>query len=255
MIVTEQQRRWWFATHPEYSRSRERTRPHGHSEEDHEDEETGKLSPEYVDASIDEALRYERDDVAIALLKSAKFWFGTEFESKTPAEQYELLWGDEATDGGANQPADEAADDRWPVDPPSHAAAHPGEHSKHESVRERIEREIYDGPGKEEFISTLMEKLGMSRETAEKHWKSLKQRESEGRPVVWALEVYGGIGAVRAIPAAAGRLLGALRKVKITSRSGFTPGQIGTGASTGRGVQALDAEGTGGPGKWEEVCR
>ncbi len=137
MIVTEQQRRWWFATHPEYSWSRERTRSHGHSEEGHEDEEAGKLSPEYVDASVDEALRYERDDVGIALLESVKHWFGTEFASKTPEEQYELLWGDEATDGGADQQADETPDDQWSPQPSGHPTAHAGEHGKYEDVRER----------------------------------------------------------------------------------------------------------------------
>ena len=35
----------------------------------------------------------QRDTTIIALLKEAKFWFGTEFESKTPAEQHGAIVG------------------------------------------------------------------------------------------------------------------------------------------------------------------
>ncbi len=108
MIMTEQQRRWWFATHPEYSWSRAGARSGTHQKDDDEDEDTEKFSPEDVDAYVDEALRHERDNVAIALLKAVQFWFGTEFESKTPAEQYHLLWGDEESAWAGDQPADEA---------------------------------------------------------------------------------------------------------------------------------------------------
>jgi len=92
MIETDRQRRWWFATHPEFSRGH----GGGHSGSDEyddfdDDEESEPFTPEDVDAYVDERLEYERNEVAIALLESVKFWFGTEFASKSPAEQYALL--------------------------------------------------------------------------------------------------------------------------------------------------------------------
>ncbi len=73
MILTEEQRRWWFATHPEFSSSRKGTRGHRQGQEK---EATGKVHPEDVDAYVDEALKYERGPVA-ELLKSVKRNFGT----------------------------------------------------------------------------------------------------------------------------------------------------------------------------------
>ena len=72
MIETEKQRRWWFATHPEYSSRRTGVGGRGHDEDD-----TGKVRPEDVDAYVDEALKYESGPVA-DLLKSVKRNFGTE---------------------------------------------------------------------------------------------------------------------------------------------------------------------------------
>jgi len=92
LLETEKQRRWWFATHPEFSskgtghRSRAQKSDHNKSE---------KISPEAVDAYVDEQLEHERDPVIIQLLKSTKFWFGTEFASKSPEERHALLWEDE----------------------------------------------------------------------------------------------------------------------------------------------------------------
>ena len=94
MIETEKQRRWWFATHPEYS-----SRRTGAGGREHDEDDADKVRPEDVDAYVDEALKYQRDSTIIELLKLIKFWFGTEFESKTPAEQHALLWGDEEGDG------------------------------------------------------------------------------------------------------------------------------------------------------------
>ncbi|MGO9566226.1 MAG: hypothetical protein ACLP5H_01665 [Desulfomonilaceae bacterium] len=65
MIETEDQRRWWFATHPEYSWSRRGFRSES------------KVDPRDVDKYVDEALKYEKGPVA-DLLKSVKRNFGTE---------------------------------------------------------------------------------------------------------------------------------------------------------------------------------
>lgn len=77
MIETEEQRRWWFATHPEYSWSRRGTRSEG------------GVNPEEVDKYVDEALKYETGPVA-DLLKSVKRNFGTESQDpeKDRYEQY-----------------------------------------------------------------------------------------------------------------------------------------------------------------------
>jgi len=75
MIETEEQRRWWFATHPEYSSShkgkknRKRTREKTAAEKN--------IPPEQVDAYVDDALQYLDGPVA-ELLKSTKRHFGTE---------------------------------------------------------------------------------------------------------------------------------------------------------------------------------
>jgi hypothetical protein len=82
MIMTDEQRRWWFATHPEYRSGRKQKK----REPDHEDEDTEKMSPEAVDAWADEALKHERDPVQIVILQQAKYWFGTEFAAKSPKE-------------------------------------------------------------------------------------------------------------------------------------------------------------------------
>jgi hypothetical protein len=65
MIETEEQRRWWFATHPEYSWSARGIRSEG------------KVDPEEVDKYVDKALKYEKGPVA-DLLKSVKRNFGTQ---------------------------------------------------------------------------------------------------------------------------------------------------------------------------------
>ncbi len=65
MIETEDQRRWWFATHPEFSSSHRGTRS------------GNKVDPKEVDKYVDRALKYENGPVA-DLLKSVKKHFGTE---------------------------------------------------------------------------------------------------------------------------------------------------------------------------------
>ncbi len=80
MIGTENQRRWWFATHPEFSHKGERTRkPH---------KESSGISPEDVDRFVDEALKYQKNPVIIEMLKATKRWFGTAGE--TPESYAEL---------------------------------------------------------------------------------------------------------------------------------------------------------------------
>jgi hypothetical protein len=104
-MMSEQQRRWWFATHPEYSSGSKRKKP----EPVHEDDDSDKMSPEEVDAWANEALKYERDPFQIVLLTQAKYWFGTEFSSKSPEERHALLWGTEAKAGSDEEPEDEAS--------------------------------------------------------------------------------------------------------------------------------------------------
>ncbi|HMK36131.1 MAG TPA: DUF2380 domain-containing protein [Desulfomonilaceae bacterium] len=81
MIETEEQRRWWFATHPEYSWShRGIHRPSGEEELSESEKNQDKADPRDVDEYVDHALKYERDESVIALLKSIKRNFGTEAE-------------------------------------------------------------------------------------------------------------------------------------------------------------------------------
>lgn len=93
MIETERQRRWWFATHPEYSWSG--ARRGGGVPGSEGDEELDPMSPQVIDAEVDESLKYETNPVGIALLNEVKFWLGTEFASKTPVEKYALLRDDD----------------------------------------------------------------------------------------------------------------------------------------------------------------
>jgi hypothetical protein len=93
VLETEEQRRWWFATHPEYSSSRRGAREHRQRQEK---EASGKVRPEDVDAYVDEALKYERGPVA-ELLKSVKRNFGTEGVSREgPQDPDGLDWNTEA---------------------------------------------------------------------------------------------------------------------------------------------------------------
>jgi len=82
MIVTEQQRRWWFATHPEYGHKK--STAHG------QQEKQSKMPPEEVDKFVDEKLKYERNPVIVELLKQAKRYFGTEEEDPERKKQLEF---------------------------------------------------------------------------------------------------------------------------------------------------------------------
>jgi len=94
LIETDQQRRWWFATHPEFSSSRggQKSKHYGD-----EDEDSDRPSPAFVDAWVDKRLKHEKDDFFIELLKEEKFWYGTESAPKTPAFKHALLGGDLGT--------------------------------------------------------------------------------------------------------------------------------------------------------------
>ena len=109
MIETEEQRRWWFATHHEYSWSRRGAKRSGDKKEK---KDSDKVSPEAIDACVDSALKRETNETVIELLKILKFWCGTEFASKSPAEQEALLKEDEF-DWDADDPEDEFDDDWW----------------------------------------------------------------------------------------------------------------------------------------------
>jgi hypothetical protein len=92
MIETEQQRRWWFATHPEFSQSHpaHRNRKQGkHSD---------RVHPEQVDAYVNDRLKYERDRTAIDLLNLEKQIFGTKgeyaktFQSESASDPDRQAW-------------------------------------------------------------------------------------------------------------------------------------------------------------------
>jgi len=136
LIETEKQRRWWFATHPEFSSSRSVRRRRSH---DKEDRESDKVSPDAVDAYVDESLKYQSDERIIDLLKSIKFWFGTEFASKTPAEKHALLWGDEEDPWDDDESEDESSD-ITEVQPTRHPAADRDTYDRYEDVIDRIEQ-------------------------------------------------------------------------------------------------------------------
>jgi hypothetical protein len=89
LIETEQQRRWWFATHPEYSGHRAgRSRNRG----DPKDKESEKTIPEKVDAWADERLKYEKNSVTRELLTLTKRWFGTEGQTRESYEELGSEW-------------------------------------------------------------------------------------------------------------------------------------------------------------------
>ena len=87
MIETDEQRRWWFATHPEYSWSRRGIR------------NEVEVDPEEVDKYVDKALKYETGPVA-DLLRSVKRNFGTEGE--TAKQGRRLAYLDERSEDGSS---------------------------------------------------------------------------------------------------------------------------------------------------------
>jgi|GEM_PF-4790629 len=74
MLMTDEQRRWWFATHPEYSGHRT-----GSSRQKPQNATPNPIraQTEGIDAYVKEQLKYERDPTTIELLKIMKQIFGT----------------------------------------------------------------------------------------------------------------------------------------------------------------------------------
>lgn len=131
MIKTEEQRRWWFATHPEFSkRAGGRARGYGGG-----NKASSGVSPKDVDSYVDEALKYETGTTA-ELLKALKSLFGTEFEAKTPEQQHALLWGEDEPPSSDDERADEQRE--WPSGQSSgHPAADRDTYDKYEDVLDR----------------------------------------------------------------------------------------------------------------------
>ena len=73
MIETDEQRRWWFATHPEYSWSRKGGQSVTPEKVPYD---SSKIDPKVVDAYVKRMLKYEDGPVA-DLLRSIKRHFGT----------------------------------------------------------------------------------------------------------------------------------------------------------------------------------
>jgi hypothetical protein len=71
MIMTDEQRRWWFATHPEYS-----NHPKGQKPQNQTKDPT-RVQAEGIDAYVKQRLKYETDRTAIELLNIIKQLFGT----------------------------------------------------------------------------------------------------------------------------------------------------------------------------------
>ncbi len=198
MIETEKQRRWWFATHPEFSHKG--TGPRGHEEEDEDNE---KVRPENVDAYVDEQLPYA-SGIQAELLKEIKFWFGTEFSSKTPAQQHALLWGDDEYALTHNVPGDESVKELPLQESTGHPAADRNTYDKYEDVLDRITLNAAEDPAKDAFIKEMMD-AGWTRESAESRWEVFKLNESIAKRVGWAMTVYGAIAGARAIMSGAYR--------------------------------------------------
>gem|GEM_PF-629526 len=102
MIETEQQRRWWFATHPEYSWSNKGD-GRGRSELEESDGDHSDYSPEDVDAYVDEQLQYESGPVA-KFLESFKREFGTQgYSQESSGIPDKSRWETEARTGWDNR--------------------------------------------------------------------------------------------------------------------------------------------------------
>lgn len=136
MIETEAQRRWWFATHPEFSSGRKRERT-GNQKQASGD--SSRIPPEVVDEYVNHALKRETDDVVIEMLKRTKFWFGTEFDSKTAEEQHALLWGDDDGDGNPDASVNKSGNHRTSEARKGHPAATETGYTQSEDVSDRVE--------------------------------------------------------------------------------------------------------------------
>jgi hypothetical protein len=91
LIETEQQRRWWFATHPEFSRNSPGQRRNTHDDDDKAD----KRSQERADAWVDRLIKQTRDDYWKDVFREVKSQYGPESTSTTLGLKHTLLGGDE----------------------------------------------------------------------------------------------------------------------------------------------------------------
>jgi len=107
MIETEEQRRWWFATHPEYSWSR--TGQRGRKPREERDG-PDKVSPDEVDAYVDEARKYATGTVH-DFLGIIKKWFGTEGEGRESNQPGTPGWAAEARGSGGSTATSRPEDD------------------------------------------------------------------------------------------------------------------------------------------------
>jgi hypothetical protein len=181
LLETEQQRRWWFATHPEFSWGGTGRRSKRHDDDDGDSE---RIDPKAVDAYVDEQLGYATDPVIIQLLKSTKFWFGTEFASKSPAEKRALLRDEDDED--EEEEEDQTAQVEQPERPSGQLVANEDFYRKYGDASDSIERLQGRDPAKEAFIKMMM-KEGWSKEWAESRWKIIKDNESMARAGAEAL--------------------------------------------------------------------
>lgn len=234
MIKTEDQRRWWFATHPEFSwkKSSRRSRP-----ERATNQESEKVPPEVVDEWIDEALEYEKDRTAVELLKLWKFWFGTEFESKSTDEKHALLWGDD-DESISHYNSSEKSRRYAQSTGPSVAAKETSDQSRDESNDEELQRSLeafnraieLDKKGLESDPHTLLDLLPLRRlimapvEAA----KALLKRTAQGQ---------------------------VLNAVKKGGGGGTSPPKPNVGAGGLPATPPLKPPVGGGPGEWVEVQR
>ena len=108
MIETEDQRRWWFATHPEFSHSHE---GRGNRNQGNQDDHSDRVRPEQVDAYVNDRLKYERDKTAIGLLNLEKQLFGSGSEY---AKGFQNESAGDSDGIGRNRPAGYGSDNESP---------------------------------------------------------------------------------------------------------------------------------------------
>jgi len=92
LIETEQQRRWWFATHPEFSRN------NAEDKRKFRDDEGARPTPEPPDAWVDRLLAQARDDFWIAVLRDIQ----AEYAAETAAKKQALLIAQQSADAGTS---------------------------------------------------------------------------------------------------------------------------------------------------------
>jgi len=231
LIETEKQRRWWFATHPEFSHKG--TGPRGNEEEDEDNE---KVRPQDVDAYVDDQLPYA-SGIQAELLKEIRFWFGTEFSSKTPAQQHALLWGDDEYALTHNVPGDESVKELPLQESTGHPAADRNTYDKYEDVLDRITRNAAEDPAKDAFIKEMMD-AGWTRESAESRWEVFKLNESIAKRVGRAMTVYGAIAGARAIMSGAYRWVTSAGRSATANGSTAASNKIEAGTSEGKAAAA-----------------